>query len=215
VAESLVYRNPLVYEGIIRVLYGRHYAARYRTIAELIPPGSSVLELCCGPGVLHARHLRPKGVEYTGLDINCLFLARVNRHGGRGLIWDLHSDRPLPPADSVIMQGSLYQFLPDPTPVVRRMLRAARERVIIAEPIRNLANSRLPLLAALAGRQTDAGLGARPRRFTETALDDFFIVLGSRPSRWFLIPGGREKVYVLEPAAARSSVLAPHVDVSP
>jgi hypothetical protein len=38
-----------------------------------------------------------------------------------------------------------------------------------------------------------------------------------RPSRGFLIPGGREKVYVLEPepAAARSNVPAPHVDVNP
>jgi SAM-dependent methyltransferase len=209
VAESLVYRNPLIYEGIIRALYGRHYSARYRTVAELIPPGSSVLELCCGPGVLHDRQLRHMGVEYTGLDVNRRFLARVNRQGGRGYVWDLHGDRPLPPADSVIMQGSLYQFLPDAAPVVRRMLRAARERVIIAEPIRNLAASRLPLLAACAGRQTDAGLGARPRRFTEESLDDFFAMLGVRPSQSFLIPGGRERVYVFEPAPAIARSHAP------
>src|SRR5205823_4786501 len=108
-------------------------------------------------------------------------------------------ERPLPPADSVVMQASLYQFLPDAAPVVRRMLQAARERVIIAEPIRNLSDSRLPILAAFAGRQADAGLGARARRFNEQTLDAFFEGLSLRPSRTFLIPGGREKVYVLDP----------------
>ncbi len=144
-AESLVYRSPLLYEMIMLALYGRHYPARYRAIAELVPAGSRVLDLCCGPGILHDRYLRRKGVEYTGLDVNPRFIARVNRRGGRGLVWDLHEDRPLPEADTVVMQASLYQFLPDAAPVVRRMLRAARQRVIIAEPIRNLSDSRLPI----------------------------------------------------------------------
>lgn len=198
-AESLVYRNSWIYELAMIALYGRHYAARYRAIADLIPAGSSVLDLCCGPGILHSRYLRGKAVAYTGLDINPRFVARVRRHGGQGLVWDLHADRPLPSADSVVMQASLYQFLPDPAPVVRRMLQAAQERVIIAEPIRNLSDSRFRMLAAFAGRQADAGLGVRPRRFTEETLDAFFNDLSQPPIRTFLIPGGREKVYVLGP----------------
>jgi hypothetical protein len=79
------------------------------------------------------------------------------------------------------------------------MLRAAREQVVIAEPVRNLATSRNPLLAALARRQTDPGLGARPRRFTEATLDAFVAGLGVRVAQAFLIPGGREKVVVLDP----------------
>src|SRR6516165_10754236 len=94
-------------------LYGCHYGARYRAIAGLIPGGSSVLELCCGPGILHDRYLRKKGVDYTGLDINPRFIARVCRRGGKGIVRDLHADAPLPPADVVVMQASLYQFLPD------------------------------------------------------------------------------------------------------
>jgi hypothetical protein len=97
------------------------------------------------------------------------------------------------------MQASLYQFLPDAAPIVRRMLRAARERVVISEPVRNLATSRNPLLAALARRQTDPGLGERPRRFTEATFDEFVSGLGVRVEAAFLIPGGREKVVVLDP----------------
>jgi hypothetical protein len=199
VAVSLVYRNASVYELVIRLLYRRHYEARYRAIADLIPAGSSVLELCCGPGVLHDRYLRHVAVQYTGLDVNAGFIERVNRRGGWGHVWDVVEDRALPPADSVIMQASLYQFLPDAAPIVRRMLGAARQQVVIAEPIRNLATSRVSLLAALAMRQGDAGCGPRAERFTEQSLDAFLGRFQKRPVRSFLIPGGREKVYILDP----------------
>jgi SAM-dependent methyltransferase len=205
-AESLVYRNTLLYESVMIGLYGCHYNARYRAIAALIAGGSSVLELCCGPGILHDRYLRAKGVDYTGLDINPRFIARVCRHGGRGIVRDLHADGPLPAADVVVMQASLYQFLPDASQVVRRMLAAAREQVIIAEPVRNLSSSRFGMLAALARRQADAGRGSRPLRFTGETLAAFFEGLGLRPRRRFPIPGGREVVYVFDPPRTREDV---------
>jgi SAM-dependent methyltransferase len=197
-SRSLVYRSPLLYESLMIALYGRHYAARSRVIAELIPAGSSVLELCCGPGILFSRYLRDKGVAYTGLDINARFIAELRRRAGRGLVWDVHSDQALPPADGVVMQASLYQFLPEAEPVVRRMVAAARSQVIIAEPIRNLSDSRFRILAAWAGRQADAGLGARPLRFTGPTLEAFFNRLALEPRQRFLIPGGREEVYVFD-----------------
>jgi SAM-dependent methyltransferase len=194
-APSLVYRSAWGYELVMAALYGRHYAARYRAIAELIPRRSSVLELCCGPGILFDRYLRDKEVDYTGLDINPRFVARVNRKGGRGLLWDLREERPLPMADTIVMQASLYHFLPNAAPVIRRMKQASRHHVIIAEPIRNLTNSRIPLIAWLAAHQTDCGGGAEVSRFTESALD--LLVdseLGPGCSS-FYIPGAREKVY--------------------
>lgn len=199
-AESLVYRSAWLYELIMAVLYGRHYPSRSRAVARLVPEGASVLDLCCGPGTLYARHLRARGVDYTGLDLNPRFIARVRRMGARGAVWDLHEDRPLPRADVVIMQASLYHFLPDAAPVVARMRRAARQSVVIAEPIRNLSSSRIGLLRALAQRQTNAGLGAEVRRFTERSLDEFLASLQIQPRESFLIPGGRERIVVLDPS---------------
>src|SRR4051812_13722935 len=95
-------------------LYGRHYGARSRAIADLIPERSSVVDLCCGPGVLYERYLKAKAVRYTGLDLNERFVARVDRLGGVGVVRDLNDGRPFPEADTVVMQASLYQFLPDP-----------------------------------------------------------------------------------------------------
>src|SRR6476620_10731768 len=141
------------------LLYGRHYPSRYRAIADLIPPGSSVLDLCCGPALLHQRHLKAKSVQYTGLDLNSKFIDRLNRQGGCGKVWDLRNGEPLPAADYVIMQASLYHFLPDPSAIVNRMLQAAHKGVIIAEPIRNLATSKSRLLSFLGRLSTNPGSG--------------------------------------------------------
>lgn len=194
---SLIYRSASVYELAMLLLYGRHYTSRYRAIAGLIPAGSSVVDLCCGPAALYHRHLRAKDVQYTGLDINANFIARLIRHGGRGQVWDLRSEEALPSADYVIMQASLYHFLPDASQVVDRMLQAARKQVIIAEPIRNLTTSDSRLLSLLGRLFTNPGVGEHSRRFTMASLADFFSGYGSRVVESLSIAGGREQVYVL------------------
>lgn len=198
-STSLVYRNRAVYELLMRGLYGRHYADRYGAIAALVPAGAEVVDVCCGPATLYTRYLHAKSVSYTGLDLNERFVANVNRAGGRGLLWNVHEDRPLPAADVVVMQASLYHFLPDAVPVVDRMLAAARDRVIVAEPVRNMATSRNRVVAALGRRFTDAGDGPQTRRFTESTLAEFFAGYADHLVRDEPIAGGRERLYVLEP----------------
>jgi SAM-dependent methyltransferase len=202
VATSLIYRNSKIYELAMLLLYGRHYPARYRAIADLIPAGSSVLDLCCGPALLHQRYLRHKAIQYTGLDINKTFIDRLNRQGGCGRIWDLRSEEPLPSADYVIMQASLYHFLPSAEPIVVRMLQAARKRVIIAEPIRNLATSNSRLISLLGRLFTNPGSGEQHLRFDEASLADFFSNFSKHIAESFTITGGREKVYVLDAQTA-------------
>jgi SAM-dependent methyltransferase len=194
---NLVYRSPFLYEMVMLGLYGRHYGARYRAVGALIPAGASVLDVCCGPGVLYHRHLREKGVRYTGLDANPGFVARVIQRGGQGEVRRVRGDEALPLADFVVMQGSLYQFLPDAAPIVEQMLRAARRQVIIAEPVRNLASSKVGWVAALARRSTNLGAADKTYRFTEQTLEAFFTPYRSQLVESFLIPGGRDKVYVL------------------
>src|SRR5581483_10793562 len=204
---SILYRKSLLYELTMVMLYGRYYTARYQAIADLVPAHSSVLDLCCGPGVLYERFLRRKGVHYTGLDVSQSFVDRVNRIVARGRVWDVAKRNALPPADYVIMQGALYQFLPEPGPVVERMLEAARKQVIIAEPVRNLADSNIPLANSFARHFTRTGNGASSGRFTEVTLDLFFNAYMPRVSSAFLIPGGREKVFVLDSATKGVALL--------
>jgi SAM-dependent methyltransferase len=183
----------------MRLLYGRHYDSRYHTIADLVSAQSSVLDVCCGPATLFTRYLRQKGVRYTGLDINSAFVRRLNNQGATGKVWDLREDKRLPEADHVVMQASLYHFLPDAAPVIDRMLAAARLQVIIAEPVRNLATSDNPLLRVAGRLFTNPGSGEQPERFTESSLAEFFNQYGSRVRRSMPIPGRREMVYILAP----------------
>ena len=201
-ATSLIYKSAEIYELAMLLLYGRHYPSRYRAIAKLIPPASSVLDLCCGPALLYQRYLRKKSVQYTGLDLNSKFIDRLNRQGGCGKVWDLRSEEPLPSADYVIMQASLYHFLPDASAIVNRMLQAAQKQVIIAEPIRNLATSKSQLLSLLGRLSTNPGSGDQHLRFDEASLADFFSAYSSHIVQSFTIAGGREKVYLLDAQVA-------------
>jgi SAM-dependent methyltransferase len=195
---SLIYRATAGYELAMRALYGRYYQDRQRAIAELIPTGASVVDLCCGPATLYTRYLRHTGTDYTGVDINERLLANLTRRGGRGLVCDLRGSDPLPRADYVLMHASLYHFLPDPAPIVDRMLAAANRQVIIAEPVRNLSDSNVRILAALGRRMTDPGVGEHASRFTEQTLDHFFAGYAHQVHTRRPIAGGREKLYVLQ-----------------
>jgi SAM-dependent methyltransferase len=203
VSTSLVYRSAAGYELLMRILYGRHYEDRMGAVAAEVPRGSSVLELCCGPGTLYTRHLATRAGSYVGLDVNERFVSELRRRGIDTRLVDLsRSESPLPPADVLIMQASLYHFLPHPDLILDRMLAAARQLVIISEPIRNLASSAVPLIGSLGRRATDPGVGGGERRFTEHTLDELFEGYRRQVLKVRLIPGGREKLFVLRAGGA-------------
>jgi trans-aconitate methyltransferase len=206
---SIVYRHPLLYELAMRALYGRHYRARLRAVAGLIAPGASVVDLCCGPSALYRRELAARGVSYLGVDINRAFLKRLARQGARTLEADIAALASYPPADHVIMLGSLYHFLPGADAVLARMLAAARRTVVVAEPIRNLTASRSRLLRAAAARLSDPGTTPQALRFDERSLDALVARSGAEVERAFRIPGGREKVYVLRGRGAGAGAPPP------
>jgi SAM-dependent methyltransferase len=199
---SLIYSTASIYETVMRLLYGRAYDERFRSLADLIAEGSSVLDVCCGPGTLFHRYLRAKGVRYTGLDLNRHFIERLSAGGATGIIWNLKENRPLPRAEYVVIQASLYHFLPDASSVIERMIAAAEKQVLIAEPIRNVADSRIFLLAFLARKLTNPGTGDQPNRFDEARLDALMEPYRRRSHavRSQLIARGREKLYILDSA---------------
>jgi SAM-dependent methyltransferase len=195
---SIAYRNQLLYELLMSLLYRQHYASRYRAIAQLIPEGASVLDVCCGPAVLYTRYLKNKRVNYTGLDINHGFVAAGRAKGIAMIRGDVAAVSELPIAEFVVMQASLYHFLPDEaSSVIGKMLKAANQKVIIAEPVRNLSSSHLSWLARLAQQQSDAGDGPSIGRFNAVSLAAAMTPFASRVERSFPIAGGREIVCVI------------------
>ena len=198
--ESLVYRSAWGYGLAMRVLYGRYYAARDAAVAAHIPDGASVLELCCGPARLYLRELRGRIGPYVALDASAVFVDRLRRRGVDARVADV-ATTPLPVADIVVMQASLYQFLPDADAMLRRMRAAAKRSVIVAEPVRNLASSRLAVVARLGAGGAATAQGAQPQRFDAGSLRALMARFGDAVVFHAPAPGAREHVYVLSGTA--------------
>ena len=166
VTERLLYRDGRLYRGVLRLLYGDALEARETLVASLVRPGAAVVDVCCGDGAI-ARRLPT--ASYVGVDASEPFVRSLSRRGLRGVRLDVSRD-DVPQGDVVLLLGALYQFLPEADAVVEKLLRAARERVVIAEPHVNLASSRRGWVRALARLATGSGDGTSPVRFTETSL---------------------------------------------
>lgn len=188
----------------MRVLYGRYYAARDAAVAAHVPDGASVLELCCGPARLYERELRGRVGSYVALDASERFVARLRRRGVDARRADV-AIAELPVADVVVMQASLYHFLPYAEAMVQRMRAAARGSVIIAEPVRNLASSRLGLVARLGAGAAATAEGAQAQRFDGESLAALLRGgFGDAVTFHAAVPGGREHLYVLSGAAGHA-----------
>jgi SAM-dependent methyltransferase len=182
----------------MRSLYRQDYGTRYRLIADLIPNNSTVLDLCCGPGTLYKNYLRQKSVEYFGIDLNSRFVTQVKDLGAEGRVQNLHETMPLPAAQYVVMQASLYHFLPDAVPILKRMRDAATRALIISEPINNFAKSSVGVLRKISASLTDVGRGPETERFNESMLDHLFTAANCHPTKTSLICHGREKLVIVE-----------------
>jgi trans-aconitate methyltransferase len=164
--SGLLYREPRLYRGLLRLLYGGALRERERLVAALVPPGASVVDACCGDAGI-ARRL--PGSRYLGLDVSPGVVRALRRRGVDACETDLAREDP-PRADVVLLLGSLYQFLPDEDAFLLRLRRAARRVVVVAEPYRNVASHRLPWVAAAARRATRTRSGGGADRFSEPAL---------------------------------------------
>lgn len=179
----------------MRCLYGQNYLQRYKSIVEKIPSGTSVTDVCSGDSVLYQRFLKGKN-NYIGVDINPLIT--VNSHGAKIVKMDIMNN-PIPKAEYVVLQGSLYQFIPNHKFIVDKMLQSSKKKVIIAEPIINLANSNFKLLSSLSKYSVNPGNGAKPNRFTKKSLQLFYIkYYKSIIEEFYPIAGGREMLCILK-----------------
>ena len=178
----------------MKCLYGKHYKYRYRAIAEKIPRGASVTDVCSGDSVLYTRYLKGKN-KYTGIDINPL--TAFNSQWAKIIKVDIVKEA-IPKADYVVMQGSLYQFIPNHKEIINKMLDSARYKVIISEPVINLVNSKNKIISTIAKYSVNPGTGPTPNRFTKKSLHLFFIKnYKNIIEKMCPIVGGRDMLYIL------------------
>ena len=167
--RSPVYWHPFLYRLAMKVLYGRYFKIRYRTIADIIPMNAKVVEVCAGDGYLYKHYLRSKNIEYNGLDINSTFVKHAEKNKIQFSIHNILKE-PVPSADYIIIQASLYQFIPHEHLIMRKLLDAANHFLIVAEPIRNLADSDNFFIRMFAKYSANPGAEHAVNRFTEDTL---------------------------------------------
>lgn len=194
--RSLVYRSPRVYHALVGALYRGRYAERFEAIAARVSAGASVLDACCGDAHLFDNYLKNRNVTYTGLDINEKFVKSAQGRGIDARRCDIALEPELPRADIVVMQGSLYQFIPDERAVLEKLAAAAHKTLIITEPVGNLAHDANPIKKHLGRSGTNPGTGPTPHRFTaeslETALAPYRVIEKTT------LCNGREMLYVID-----------------
>lgn len=195
-----IYSSRMVYRLLMRFLYrGGGYGDRYRMIAERVSSGARVLEVCCGDCYLFEHYLRAKSVMYTGLDISEPFVRAAKQNGIDARVFNVWLDE-LPRSQVVIMQASLYQFIMDARRIMNRLLDAAEERLIVAEPIKTLSTSHNRLVSGLSRFLTQpagAPAGYNGDRFDKAELLKLF---EESPclEETVLLPGGAEMIGVFE-----------------
>jgi SAM-dependent methyltransferase len=146
------------------VLLRGRYADILRAVAQRIPDGVSVVDVCCGTCRLYRKFLREKSCAYLGLDVNPRFVRTAARRGIPARCFDALAE-DIPPHDVVVMCSSFYHFYAEADEVFEKMRRAARKAVIISEPVRNLSTHPVKWVARLAGALTDPGVGDSRRRY--------------------------------------------------
>ncbi len=171
--RSIVYWNAFSYNIIMRLLYPGGFKDRYAKLAALIPDDVSVVEICCGDCYLYRNYLSEKKIKYTGLDINPSFIAKAKKNGIDVYRFDLNQAKEIPKAEYLIMQASLYQFLPDAAGLMKKLLAAAQKKVIIAEPVKNLSTSQNSLTRFIAKRLSNPGTHHQMERFNEQSFVAF------------------------------------------
>jgi trans-aconitate methyltransferase len=173
-----VYWHPALYALAMKRLYGTAgFRARYAVVAEQIPAGAEVVDLCAGDG--HLRHFLKADCRYTAVDMNADFVARLKRAGVDAMTADLRS--VIPTADVVVMMAALYHFSPDHHALVKRALGAARRRFILAEPVENVTASSVGFIRRLSAWASDPGDGTSDKRLGSAELEALLEA----------VPGGR------------------------
>jgi hypothetical protein len=92
------------------------------------------------------------------------------------------------------MQASLYQFHDIAGALLPRLWAAARRQLVIAEPVRNLAQSRVAPVRWLGRALTQTPDRVHTFRYTEALLLDLYRRCKVPVSRLDRTPGGREVI---------------------
>jgi glycosyltransferase involved in cell wall biosynthesis len=197
---SLQYCSPIYWTGIgydlvMKLLYRSQWEPTYREVADRIPGGASVVDVCAGTARIYRDFLKDRACEYLGLDFSGHLVMSASRHGAPMRRFDLLCDE-VPEADYVVMCSSFYHFHDREDEIFGKLKCAARKAVIISEPVENLLSRGPSRWSRLMRRFTNPGVGDFGFRHDLASFQSFAERHGAAEVRYE--PGWRNAVAVFE-----------------
>jgi hypothetical protein len=196
-AQSPVYWHPLLYRKAMQLAYGEHYKIRYEALSKFIPDRCQLLELCMGDAFFYLNYLKQKNLDYTCADINPVFVNAARKKGVRSSLLDVYSD-DIPSSDHILMQASLYHFIPNEQKVIDKLLKACNKSLIISENVENLSNSASGFKSWLGEYLSKAKSGQSKIKFTRQTLSETFAPYKKHIRVWEETKDSKEVIIVLE-----------------
>jgi hypothetical protein len=189
-----LYWSPALYHLALWGLYLGRPRARFGAVRREVEPGDEVVDLCAGTWLLYEA-LEGVAGRYLAFDLNPRLVAALRRRGIEAYCADVR-ELEIPRADVVTMSSALYHFHPCCQELIERMRARARKKVVLVEPVRNQANSAVPLWGAFARWAGRAGAPS-DFHFTRGTLEELISQLPG-PRRAEPICRGRDLLIVLE-----------------
>ena len=153
---------------IMSVLYLGRYRRRFQDIIHIMAPEDHrIIELCFGD-IYIAEYCKKSFRQWTGYDINEVFVNYALKRGHHAIHADILSLKKLPRADVLIFAGSLYHFNENLHHLWQLMTSCA-SRIILSEPVRNITSAK-NFIGKIGARASAVRNGAETFRFEHDSL---------------------------------------------
>ncbi|MCK4783691.1 MAG: hypothetical protein KAV87_08080 [Desulfobacteraceae bacterium] len=169
--KSPAYWNSACYEFFIKFIWRKKKSQliqQWKATLEWVPRGSQVVEVAAGTGRFYRKVLCGYVSSYLALEINLSFVKNMKSRGINAIQADVRKE-PIPIADIVIIISSLYHFKNIGTGFLNKLLAAARQRVVIVEPVSRPLSTRF-LYDKIRAKLTDIGEGPIFQRYSVNEL---------------------------------------------
>ena len=196
--RSMLYWHPYSYKFLVRLMYKKHYGELYETINDLIAENSSVVDVCCGDSYLQS-FFENKNIEYLGLDFNPTFINFSSKRGINAKLFNIYKD-DIPQADYIVIQTSLYQFIPNHDQILQKLYQAADKYLIITETLKSLGGSGNKFVSSIGRFLNNPGDGVKAERFVMPTFKKAMEPFQKNIENEFFINGGLDYLVVIKKA---------------
>jgi len=165
---SWIYKRIWIYRLIMSFLYLGRYRQRFQDIINVMAPEDrQIIELCFGD-IYIAEYCKRSLRQWTGYDINDVFVNYALERGHNAVSADILSLKKLPQADVLIFAGSLYHFNEN-LHHIWQLMTSCTTKIILSEPIKNITSAK-NFIGKIGARASAVRNGAEAFRFERDSL---------------------------------------------